>query len=300
MTLVNAVQPTLCVPSDPRNMEAPVLEAWYNMFTDDSIPEDCRFRWVNKNFSGSSTEKRGQRNTSASKTKKGTKHSKKAKGKAQSEVPNPPRAPTSAEDDITPSDEEGVPDYPGESETSAGEGPTEPRLRAPTVSKSGRISSAPQILAPLHSSRNRIPSSADTAPINATVATASQVVLTSPQKDTPTRTPATDIHTLFNFHPPNDHYPSCLPVSFQDPIRLQDAYFSHSPIPSTRSTPPSISDIFHLQMRTQFQESPFLIFPISLSVASTWTSSSLWRKSILAYVFRSIYQHQSFDLILSI
>lgn len=285
MTLVDAAGPAICVPGDPRNMDAHVLEAWYFMFVDDSIPEDRRFRWVNKNVGRSSRDKRGHSVTSASKSKKGTNNAKKGKGKAQSEVPNPPRAPRLAEDDIASSDEGDVPGYPGESEASAGEGPSEPRLRAPTVSKSGRISSAPQILAPLNSNRNQMPSPADMSPNDATqtvndldgrsgeaiervvanpppterrlpasehlpepaVSTASQVVLTSPQKYPPTRTPMMDIHRLFTFHPPNNQYPTHLPVSFQEHVRLKDTYFSHRAAPSNRSTPPSIFAIFHLQ-----------------------------------------------------
>ncbi|KAG8915273.1 hypothetical protein FRC00_005983 [Tulasnella sp. 408] len=284
LALVNAREPAICLPCDPRNMDVHVLEAWYLMFVDDSIPENRRFRWVNKGLGRSSKDKRGQSVTSSSKSKKGPNNSKKGKGKAQSEVLNPRRAPRFAEDDLASSGEEDGPGYPGESETSAGEGPTDPRLRAPTVSKSGRISSAPQILAPLNSGRNRMPSPADMSPADATrtandldgrsgealepgvanplqterrllaaehlpeppVSSASQVVLTSPQKDSPTRTPATDIHALFTFHPPNDQYPIHLPPDSIDQINSSE-YFRHIPSPNANAIPgitlPHLSDL---------------------------------------------------------
>ncbi|KAG8919527.1 hypothetical protein FRC01_001244 [Tulasnella sp. 417] len=46
LTLVDAQEETRCLPGDPKAMDPQVLEAWYNMFTDDSIPEESRFRWT--------------------------------------------------------------------------------------------------------------------------------------------------------------------------------------------------------------------------------------------------------------
>ncbi|KAG9040400.1 hypothetical protein FS837_000688 [Tulasnella sp. UAMH 9824] len=124
-------------------MQGQAIEAWYSMFVNDSIPENRRFRWVT-GMPGATKESR-----------KKAKTSRKAKETTQSTASYPSTARRTVGDDVSSSEDENPLDYQGESETSAGEGPSEPRLRAPTISKKGRISSAPQILAPLNSSRKR-------------------------------------------------------------------------------------------------------------------------------------------------
>lgn len=265
LTLVDATEKTICVPGDPRNMEGQAIEAWYSMFVDDSIPEHRRFRWV--------TGAPGAARDAAKESRKKANASRKAKGTTRSTVLHSAPARGPAEDDVSSSEDENPGNYPGESETSAGEGPSEPRLRAPTISKKGRISSAPQILAPLNSSRKRPaahvqldatpadttetakdlerraadptatdvpesrsavrPLSALERPPQTTAGTASGV-LTSPQKVPSAPAAATDLPSSFEFHPPNDQYPTHLPVSCK--YRSRCAILTFVTAPSIRAS----------------------------------------------------------------
>lgn len=253
LTLVDATEKTLCVPGDPRNMEGQTIEAWYNMFVDDSIPENRRFPWV--------TGLPGAASAATKESRKKAKTSRKAKGTTPSTSSYPTLARRPAGDDVSSSEDENPPRYAGESETSAGEGPSEPRLRAPTISKRGRISSAPQILAPLNSSRKR-PTAyvhVDATPIDSnetandperrtsdppatnipeprsavrslpeverppqTATGTTRGTLTSPQKVTSAPAAATDLPSSFKFRPPNDDYPTHLSVSckYQSPCAM--------------------------------------------------------------------------------
>lgn len=230
MTLVDAVEETICVPSDPRTMDPPVLEAWYNMFVDDTIPEPRRFRWIDAKATMGPRVKRipGSIQVEAPRTSAGP--SSKGKGKHSTSA----RSNGRPGDEVMDSGNDSPSDYVEESETSAGEGPSNPRERQPTVSRSGRISAAPRILTPISNSRPRpIPQDpittmpASNANINAKEMdgqlsgpansshgrTTSRPALTTPCKTTPPSVATLNSNTFFKLYPPKDRYPLYLPVS---------------------------------------------------------------------------------------
>ncbi|KIO17904.1 hypothetical protein M407DRAFT_32418, partial [Tulasnella calospora MUT 4182] len=153
ITLVDALEETICVPSDPRTMDPQVLEAWYTMFVDESIPEESRFRWTNTK---AATVPRGNKIPASIKVNilhTRNKPSQTNKGKTKAKPSTTHQSRRQVDDEVLSSDRDDIPNYEGESETSAGEGPSDPRRRPSTVLRSGRQSAAPAILAPMNTAR---------------------------------------------------------------------------------------------------------------------------------------------------
>lgn len=245
MTLVDALEETICVPSDPKTMDPPVLEVWYKMFVDDSIPEARHFRWINSKVAAALKPKKipGSIQIEPPKTSSGP--SSKGKGKRSTSA----RSNRQLDQETAVSEDDSPSDYPEQSKTSAGEDPPNPRERQPTVPRSGRISAAPRILAPLsnHGSRGtgqalttaapppnantnvhpadshvQLPNpvdamrSAQTEPPSSHGRATSSTVLTTPRKTALGSVAIPNSNTFFKLYAPKDRYPLYLPVSLNE------------------------------------------------------------------------------------
>ncbi|KAG8963451.1 hypothetical protein FRC05_004724 [Tulasnella sp. 425] len=260
MTLVDALEETICVPSDPKTMDPPVLEAWYKMFVDDSIPEARRFRWVDSKVAVPARTKKIPSSMQIEAPKTSSRPSSKGKGKASTSA----RSNRKPDHKAMASEENSPSDYAEQSETSAGEGPPNPRERQPTVSRSGHVSAAPPILAPISTRR---PRSAGQAPTTATPSSntdtdvrptdshvvlpdpvgtrrpaqaelpswhgmaTSGTVLTTPRKTTLGPAAIPNSNTFFKLYAAEDRYPLYLPAQAIEQINSFE-YFHNLPLPS--------------------------------------------------------------------